>query len=159
MKINKFLFLSFLLLGLVSGQDIKGEAASNNFASASQTYLEEIDDVDSYYSESLIKGTSGDVLLEALANQMNIKHRYYTNYDELRGTIPFADEDENDPTKIRAFYGGLPISNYWDPNNNSNVEGWNREHVWCKSLSGGAYPSVSGSNRNAGTDIHQIVPS
>ena len=159
MKINKFLFLGFLLLSFVSGQDIKGEAASNNFASASQTYLEEIDDVDSYYSESLIEGTIGDELLEALANQMNIKHRYYTNYDELRGTIPFADEDENDPTKIRAFYGGLPISNYWDPNNNSNVEGWNREHVWCKSLSGGAYPSVSGSNRNAGTDIHQIVPS
>ncbi len=130
-------------------------AAQNDQTAPAQTYINETN-LEQYYTQSSagsVTGLKGDDLLEQLAKIMILKHRYYTSYGECRGAMAFADEDPNDPSKIITFYAGVSIDNTWGLGNV-----YNREHVWCKSLSGGLFPKVSNGNRNAGTDIHQLKP-
>ena len=54
---------------------------------------------------------------------------------------------------ISKFYSGQSINGTWE-----NGITWNREHIWPKSLSGGLYSTVTGSTKNAGTDLHQLRP-
>ena len=114
----------------------------------------------SYYDD--IKGMKGDNLLEGLAEISQTNHRYFNTYTELWGGNCYSDVDSNDPdNKIIDFYTQQSISNTYCTSNMSGYNAdinWNREHVWCKSLSGGLYTSVSTSDRNAGTDIHHLRP-
>lgn len=150
-----------LLVTMLGNLTIK-TLANNVFAGANekqapkQTYLAENNDVLGYYKNSSagsVSGLVGSELLEQLAKISTVKHRYYTSYGDCRGAMAFADEDPNDSSKIITFYAQASVDNTW---NDGAV--YNREHVWCKSLSGGLYPSVSNSESNAGTDIHQLKP-
>jgi len=131
-------------------------AKSNNINSPATTYKDKINNKEVMYTN--LEGLSGKALQEGLATVLTENHKYYTSYDDTRGAIAFSDEDPNDDTKVIAFYGGIGVSNYWQPNNYASPDAWNREHVWCKSLSGGLFNEVTGSDRNAGTDIHQLRP-
>ena len=103
-----------------------------------------------YYSS--ITNESGDALLEKLATLSKTNHRYYNTYEECRTMCAKSDQDPNNSSNFIDFYSGLSVSGTWD----SSV--WNREHVWCQSLSGGMYTDIADSDRGAGADIHHIRP-
>ena len=101
------------------------------------------------YYDSLL-GLKGDELLENLATLTYTNHRYYNKYDELKGGNAYADANPENPNEIIDFYSQYSYDNNWGTGK------WEREHVWCQSLSGGLYPSTGGSTRGAGADIHAI---
>lgn len=104
-----------------------------------------------YYAS--IYNLTGDALKNALSTLISSTHTNQVNYDYARDIYPIIDPDFDDPGNIILFYSGQSISGVWDKGNT-----FNREHVWPKSLSGGLYTEVSGSDRNAGTDLHQLRP-
>lgn len=103
-----------------------------------------------YYSS--ITNESGDALLEKLATLSKTNHRYYNTYEECRTMCAKSDQDPNNSSNFIDFYSGLSMPGTW----NSSV--WNREHVWCQSLSGGMYTKIAESDKGAGADIHHIRP-
>lgn len=132
-------------------------AGANEMSAPLQRYASENNNVDAFYTSSnagSVEGLKDDALLEQLAKIMSEKHRYYTSYGDVRGAMAYSDEDPNDPKRLIAFYAGVSIPNAW---NSGSL--YNREHVWCKSLSGGLFPNVSNGDTSAGADIHQLRPS
>ena len=103
-----------------------------------------------YYSS--VGSLSGDALLEKLATISKSNHKYYTTYEDCRTMCPKSDKDPNNSSNFIDFYSGLSMPGTW----NSSV--WNREHVWCQSLSGGLFTSTAESDKGAGGDIHHIRP-
>lgn len=93
-----------------------------------------------YYSS--VASKTGDALLEGLASLTTSKHSTRTTYSGLRDDLKVTDKD---PSKsngaILDFYSKISTTS------------WNREHVWPKSLSGGAYV-----DNKAGADVHHIRP-
>lgn len=90
---------------------------------------------------------SSTALLNSLRTLMKTTHKKQTSYDNCRD---YADETdcENGNTTIVTLYTSYKSSqSEYDGGN-----GWNREHVWPKSLGGF---STSG----AGADLHHIRPS
>ena len=143
---RKNIIMSILSLAILFTSNIKIVLAGDNgFGDLPKVQFESEYDV-SYYSN--IKGLKGDNLLEGLALISQENHQYFTSYGELRSALAYSDEDPNDTSKIIDFYTGWSISNKWDGGDT-----WNREHVWCQSLSGELY----GTNY-AGSDIHHIRP-
>lgn len=104
---------------------------------------EYLDDITGVFGKDLQNGLS--VLMSATQTQI-------TSYDELKRETINTDTDPMNDNNIITLYARESISGVWD----SSL--WNREHVWCKSLSNGLYTSVAESNRNAGTDIHHLRP-
>lgn len=145
MKIKNIL-ISILSLTILSTSNIKiVNAGDNGFGGLPKVQYESEYDV-SYYKN--IKGLKGDNLLEGLALISQDNHKTFTSYDSLRSALAYSDEDPNDTSKIIDFYTGWSISNKWDGGDT-----WNREHVWCQSLSGELYGTSY-----AGSDIHHIRP-
>ena len=101
-----------------------------------------------YYSS--ITNESGDALLEKLASLSKTNHKYYNTYEECRTMSAKSDKDSSNSSNFIDFYSRASLPATWD----SSV--WNREHVWCKSLSNGLYTSIAESGKGAGADIHQI---
>lgn len=99
-----------------------------------------------YYDS--VNGLTGEDLMNGLATLTLQNHKTYTTYDQIRGGNAYSDQDPNDPTKLIDFYTGISVANDWDSGST-----WNREHVWCQSLSGGLY-----GEKGAGADIHHIRP-
>ncbi len=104
-----------------------------------------------YYDS--IKNLVGDALKEALSVLITTTHTNIVNYDFAKSAYVLTDPDFDYPGNITLFYTGKSTSGIWD-----NGVTWNREHVWPKSLSGGLYTDVKGSDKNAGTDLHQLRP-
>ena len=100
----------------------------------------------SYYAD--VNDLNGDQLLESLAFLSSDKHRYYTTYDEIWGGACYSDADPTAPSYLIDFYSKTSIPNTYD------TSVWDREHVWCQSLSGGLFGT-----EGAGADIHHIRPS
>ena len=104
-----------------------------------------------YYSGT--EGLTGDDLLNKLAEITKNNHTYYNTYGETRYVAAKTDGDPNNSSNFLDLYTRLSVDATWD----AGVT-WNREHVWCKSLSGGLFTSIDNSGRGAGADIHHIRP-
>ena len=102
----------------------------------------------SYYSS--VSGKTGDSLLEGLASLSKSKHTSYTTYGDLKNM--FASSDYASSGKIYDFYTQTKMSSSWSGGH------FDREHVWCQSLSGNLYPSTTESDIGAGADLHHIRP-
>ncbi len=153
-KLIPWLFL-LITLSISNTNNHKSYAATNNITAPQETYYDDIKDVDKYYNNANIDGLKHEQLLSQLATSMNVNHRYYTNYGDIKGANAFSDEDIDITSNIIDFYTGISFKNTWD----GGVT-WNREHVWCKNRSNGLYTDVSSdSKRGAGADIHQLKPS
>ena len=100
----------------------------------------------SYYDS--VANKTGDALLEGLASLTLANHKYYTTYEEIKGGDAYSDKDPNNSSKMIDFYTGWSIPNDWDGGTT-----WNREHVWCQSLSNNLFGTDG-----AGSDIHHIRP-
>ena len=94
-----------------------------------------------YYDS--VNGLTGEDLMNGLATLTLQNHKTYTTYDQIRGGNAYSDQDPNDPTKLIDFYTGISVANDWDSGNT-----WNREHVWCQSLSGGLYGEKGAAKRH-----------
>lgn len=98
-----------------------------------------------YYDS--VNSLQGNELLKGLHNLMMSTHTTYVSYDSLKTTLKKSDPGSSS-SNVTCFYSGQSTSSF------------NREHVWCQSLSG----STSSSSTNlygtshGGSDIHHIRP-
>ncbi len=115
-------------------------------------------DINSYYNN--ITATSGNSLLGALHDLQCTTHRTFTVYDDL-GKNEYQkvlDADPNNAGKVIDFYSQVSWPGTWDPTSGSTTGGYNREHVWCQSKSGGLWNSTKGSTKGGGGDAHHVRP-
>ena len=151
--------ISLLIIGILGGvigqihfnEPIKTEAAVGNHST----------DINTYYSS--ITAKSGKQLLGQLHDLITSTHETYPSYDDSgsNGYQKITDQwYENDTAvsgSIREFYSGIQWANDWDASSGRYPGGYNREHVWPKSLSNGLWDSSSPSH--GGADMHHIRPS
>lgn len=138
---NKLLnkFMSFgLAAAMLFGVTAFVSATSNTIVAEAAT--------GTYYSP--ITATSGTALLGQLHDLLTDTHRKYTSYADCRSTAVTTDPGSKANT-VLEFYTHIDIAN----SNFDTSGGWNREHVWAKSLSGGCWDTSGG-----GSDLHHIRP-
>lgn len=135
-------------LVLTSKSADKVDAAVGNYAT----------DPNTYYNG--ITATSGKQLAAQLHDLTATQHRTYTSYDDVgknlyqQNTDQYYDSNNQKVTGyIQEFYTGVQWPNAWTPTAGDTTGGYNREHVWCKSQSGGLWKETG-----AGSDMHQIRP-
>ncbi|MBO5702242.1 MAG: endonuclease [Clostridia bacterium] len=87
-------------------------------------------------------------LLAALRNLMTVTHTYKSTYAESRDLATKTDCEGGDG-KIVLLYTSSKVE-FSDFIGSGSI-GWNREHVWAKSLGGL-------SNEGAGADLHHVRP-
>lgn len=104
----------------------------------------------SYYSS--ITATSGTALLGQLHDLITKTHKTYTSYTDCKTPATVLKTDPGKASNmICDFYTQEDISSKWDGNSAGT---WNREHVWCQSLSNGLWGTSGG-----GSDLHHLRPS
>ena len=117
---------------------------------STSTELVIADTSSSYYSG--ITATGGTSLLGQLHDLMTRTHKTYTTYTDCKTPEKVMKTDPGTASNmVRDFYTQEDISSKWDGNNAGT---WNREHVWCQSLSNGLWGTSGG-----GSDMHHLRPS
>lgn len=101
-----------------------------------------------YYSG--ITATGGEALLGQLHDLITTTHKKYTSYDDCKTPSTIKKTDPGTNGNVREFYTQDNISSTWG---SGAVGTWNREHVWCQSLSNGLWGTSGG-----GSDLHHIRP-
>ncbi|MFA5283529.1 MAG: endonuclease [Bacilli bacterium] len=127
----------------------------------SQTFAAYSDvDAESYYDTGVtISGTTKNIsrtksgsaeattsLLYDVHELMGFSHRFYNSYTNLTTMTAITDADPDIPGNIILLYSRNSVYGGWIPNC------WNREHVWCQSL------SYWGTETGPGSDIHHLRP-
>ena len=108
---------------------------------------------DGYYAS--ITASAGGALLGQLHDLITTTHTHYTSYADCKTTELVVRTDKGrEENTVMDFYTQESIPSPWAGGQNAGT--WNREHVWCKSLSGGLWneDEVGG-----GSDMHHIRPS
>jgi uncharacterized protein YjdB/endonuclease I len=101
-----------------------------------------------YYS-GISSSATGTTLGLALHNLMMTTHQTYTTYADVANYSLYTDTDPNNSANVICLYSGASVTGAWDSGNT-----WNREHVWCQSLSGGLWGTTG-----AGADFQHLRPS
>lgn len=108
---------------------------------------------DSYYTGSYtyekLSALEGNALLSSLRTLTVSRHTKTTSYDDCHYKAVRTDCENGDGTSISLLYTSYTATEADWVNNKSN--GWNREHVWPKSLGGF---KTSG----PGADLHHLRP-
>lgn len=115
----------------------------------------EIDEEHLDYYVELDTTLRGEDMGLYLHNLMIDSHDYYVTYGEIRYTFALSDGDPDVSGNLIDFYTKESYSATWDGGTT-----FNREHVWCKSLSNGLWPAgeVDNYTRGGGSDILHIRP-
>ncbi|MFC7371954.1 endonuclease [Fictibacillus iocasae] len=100
---------------------------------------------ESYYAPAV--GKTGAALKTALHNIIDDHTKL--SYDAVWTALRVTDQDPNNSNNVILLYTGRSQSK---TSNGSNVNDWNREHVWAKSH------GDFGTTMGAGTDIHHLRP-
>ena len=163
---TKFLkFLSLTLLG-VSAASIGLVAANKKEAVHADASVGSYStSISSYYSSSSTQ-YSGAQLRGQLHDLISSTHKTYTTYDDngknlyQQNTDQFYDASGNKVSGyLRDFYSGVKWPNAWAATAGNTSGGYNREHVWCQSLS---TPSSSSTQlwgtTGGGADMHHLRP-
>lgn len=98
-----------------------------------------------YYSP--ITATGGTALLGQLHDLITTTHTKYTSYDSIKTYAPITDPGL-DGKGVLEFYTHETVMSF-----SGTIGTWNREHVWCQSLSNGLWGTSGG-----GSDLHHIRP-
>ena len=149
---------------LPSSSEVSSEASSESSSEissepSSEVSSEETSSFNTYdgYYDNINHNATGLDLLGQVRDVMVEKHSTYTTYGDCRGgssgKTDKADYDPNDPNRIIMFYTQASIPNMWD-----NGTTYNREHLWCQSLSNGLWEKTSNSSRGGGADLHHVRP-
>ena len=111
------------------------------------------DSAENYYTGSYTYDTlsakSSSELLSALRSLMKSTHSYKSSYDNCRDWSSYTDSSEGNKNII-LLYSSVSATDQDYISKRSN--GWNREHVWPKSLGGFE-------EKGAGADLHHVRPS
>lgn len=143
-----FLLSSLAVLGVsltltavnFGGQKMEAaEASTGNYTTNASTYY------------SGITATSGTKLLGQLHDLMCKTHKTYTTYNDCKDpTSVYKADPGTSSSYVRDFYTEHNISKAWG---SGAVGTWNREHVWCQSLSNNLWGTTGG-----GSDLHHLRP-
>ena len=114
-------------------------ATSGSYETSKETYYENI------------TATGRNSLLGQLHDLITTTHKTYTSYDDCKNVdYVYQTDPGTSSSYVTDIYTQKDISKTWG----SGAQGtWNREHVWCQSLSGGLWGESGG-----GGDIHHIRP-
>lgn len=108
---------------------------------------------DQYYTGSYtyenLSELSGSSLLSSLRALMTNTHTYMSSYNDCRDLAEKTDCQNGDGTTVTLIYTGYKAT--YDNWCNKQSDGWDREHVWPKSL--GNF-NTSG----PGADLHHVRP-
>ncbi|MGN1040992.1 MAG: endonuclease [Candidatus Fimimonas sp.] len=105
--------------------------------------------VESYYAN--VTATSGTALLGQLHDLITTTHTRYTTYDDCKNPTYVKKTDAgSNASSVLEFYSQADIASSWGGGSTGT---WNREHVWCQSLSNGLWGTSGG-----GSDLHHIRP-
>ena len=109
---------------------------------------------DSYYATALAAGLNDKTAFRAALTQDISANYTQLSYGEVWTALTHTDEDPEDSDNVILLYSGRSI--FKDQNasgdHSSNLDYWNREHVWAKSH---GFPS---SSQKGYTDIHHLRP-
>lgn len=145
---------SFLLLttGVFLSFSLLNSNQNNKVYKADATSKQYTTNVDTYYQN--MTASSGNSLLGSIHDLIVTTHKTYSKYDDVgsNGIQKYIDQDPNNTSNIIEFYSQVSWPSSWNPNAGS-TGGYNREHVWCQSLSGGLWGTSGG-----GADMHHIRP-
>lgn len=101
-----------------------------------------------YYED--ITASSGVELLGELHDLITTTHKTYTSYADCKNPTYVLNTDSDGDGNVMEFYSQASIDSRWG----GGAQGtWNREHVWCKSLSNNVWDESYG-----GSDLHHIRP-
>lgn len=107
---------------------------------------------DAYYTGSYtydaMSGLEGDALLSVLRTLMTSTHKKVTTYNDCRDMSTLTDCQDGDGKIVLLYTSKVVTRNDFI---GSGSIGWNREHVWPKSLGGFG-------NEGAGADLHHVRP-
>ncbi|MBQ7779920.1 MAG: endonuclease [Clostridia bacterium] len=98
------------------------------------------------YTYDKLDDLSGDALFNALQELMTETHTYLSKYDDCHYEADKVDCEENNGKVTLIYTSYQATMEQWN--------GWNREHVWPKSLGGG-----DDKDKTGGADMHHIRPS
>ena len=102
-----------------------------------------------YYSS--ITATEGTSLLGQLHDLITTTHNRYTSYEDCKNPTYVKQTDPgSNSSSVKEFYSQADIASTWG---SGAVGTWNREHVWCQSLSNNLWGETGG-----GADMHHIRP-
>ncbi len=107
------------------------------------------DAAEGYYAP--ITATGGNALLGQVHDLITTTHRKYTSYNDCKNPTNVKKTDPGTSSSyVMEFYSQADISASWG---GGALGTWNREHVWCQSLSNGMW-----GQSGAGADMHHIRP-
>ena len=152
-KLKRMKTKQLMLLGISLGLTLSFSLFTNNAVKSNASVGNYTTDVTSYYAD--MSNTTGTALLGELHDLMNETHKTYTVYADVgkNGYQRELDADPENSGKIIEFYSQVSWPGSWDPNSGSTTGGYNREHVWCQSLSNGLWGEDGG-----GADMHHLRP-
>ena len=152
-----FLALLFILTASVTAFAATASAPTKNYGNRDTVCNALSSQAVAYYQNngalySDLDDLSSSALLTELRTLMGTgtggTHKTITSYSDCKD---YADETDciNGGANVGLIYTGIAAS--WD-DNSASAPGWNREHVWPKSLGGFE-------NSGPGADLHHIRPS
>ena len=102
-----------------------------------------------YYQDAW--GEDGEDLREALHDiiKVHTKLTYSSSSTDTWDVLKVSDADTANPVNVQLIYAGVAVNG---PQEYNNGNGWNREHVWPRSL--GGFTTSAG----VGTDVHNLKP-
>ena len=148
MKQKKFLLFS-TLAALATIVTAGTALVARNVTTASASVGSYSTSASTYYSS--ITATSGSSLLGQLHDLLCNTHKTYTTYNDCKtANYVYATDPGTSSSYVRDFYTHNNIAKAWG----SGATGtWNREHVWCQSLSSSLWGTTGG-----GSDLHHVRP-
>ena len=96
------------------------------------------------YTFDTLSNQNKDTLLQSLRTLMTSTHDYISSYDDCHYKADRTDCQNGDKSVTLIYTSYKATMSQWN--------GWNREHVWPKSLGGN-------NTRGGGADLHHIRPS
>ena len=138
MKAIKLAFILPLLAPSLFLSPIQADAAVGSYDTDPLTYYEDI------------TADSGIELLGELHDLITTTHKTYTTYEDCKTPEYVVKTDSDGGGDVMEFYSQTSIDKAWGKGNQGT---WNREHVWCKSLSNNVWDESYG-----GSDMHHIRP-
>ncbi len=102
-----------------------------------------------------ITATEGDALLGQLHDLITTTHTRYTSYKDCKNPTYVKKTDPGTGGALMEFYAHENLSSSWQGAASGT---WNREHVWCQSLSGPSKSNTLWGESGGGSDLHHIRP-
>ena len=100
-----------------------------------------------YYQDAY--NESGEDLREALYDIIKVHTRltYSSSSTDTWDVLKASDKDTTNTSNVCLIYAGVSVNG---PQEYNNGQGWNREHVWPRSLGN------FGTSKGVGTDVHNL---